>query len=101
MARLLAERLWGVLPWSILALVAIVIAGVYVVVDTSNGASGLSYLILRWFHSLCWVLLAAAAVAMSRLTPMPVEWAVPLGIAGGVVYAIFLITTLSNGGSAL
>ena len=99
MDRLFAERLWGVLPWSLLALVALAIAAVYVFVDTSHGASGLSYLILRWFHSLCWVFLAIAALAMSKLTPIPAEWAVPFGIAGGLVYAVFLVTTLSQSSS--
>lgn len=96
MDRLLAERLWGI-PWSVLALVALGVMVVYLVLDTSHGATGVSWLILRWFHSLCWLLLSLAAVAMAKITPMSVGWATPLAVAGGITYAIFMLTSLITG----
>ncbi len=95
--RLLLHRLWGVLPWSLLALIALGIALLYLVLDTSNGATGLTWVILRWFHSLCWLLLALAALAMAQITPLPAAWAIPLAAAGGVAYAIFMVTGLASG----
>ncbi|WP_137151683.1 hypothetical protein [Devosia sp. FKR38] len=93
MTRLFAERLWGV-PWSVLAVLALVIAAIYVVVDTSGGAVGLRWWVLRWLHSLCWLLLALAALAMARITPLPPHWANGLALAGGVAYAIFIATSV-------
>jgi uncharacterized membrane protein YGL010W len=97
MDNLLLHRLWGVLPWSILALVALGVAVFYVVLDTSHGATGMSWIILRWFHSLCWLFLALAALARAQITPLPTAWAVPLAAAGGVTYAIFLVTGIVTG----
>lgn len=93
MDRLFAETIWGV-PWSVLALVALVVMATYLVLDTSHGASGVAWFILRWFHSLCWLLLALAALAMARVTPIPVDLARPLGIAGGATYLVFIVTSL-------
>ena len=99
MDRLFVERIWG-LPWSVLALVALGVMAVYLVLDTSNGATGVAWIVLRWFHSLCWLLLALAAVAMARITPIPLDWAKPLGIAGGLTYAVFVVTSLMHNASA-
>ena len=96
MDRLLAEKIWGI-PWSALALVALGVMAVYLVLDTSQGATGISWFILRWFHSLCWLLLALAAFSMARVTPMPADWARPLAIAGGLTYAVFMVTSFLSG----
>jgi hypothetical protein len=96
MDRLLAERLWGI-PWSVLALVALGMMVVYLVLDTSHGASGVNWFILRWFHSLCWLLLALAALAMAKITPIPSGWASSLAAAGGLTYAVFMVTSLVSG----
>ena len=93
MDRLLAERIFGV-PWTLLVAAALAVAAVYLFVDTSGSSSGLRWIVLRWFHSLCWLLLALAALAMARITPLPVRWAGPLGMAGGATYAIFIATTM-------
>jgi hypothetical protein len=96
MDKLLAHRIWGI-PWSVLALVALGITIVYLIIDTSHGTSGLSWIILRWFHSLCWLFLTLAALSMSKITPLPVAWALPLAVTGGAIYAIFVITGLVTG----
>ena len=46
------------------------------------------------FGTLCWLLLALAALAMARVTPIPVTWAGTLSTLGGLTYAIFLSATL-------
>lgn len=95
MDRLFAERIWGI-PWIILAAAALAIMIVYLFVDTSHGATGPAWIVLRWFHSLCWLFLALAALAMAMTTPLPVHWAKPLAILGGATYAIFAITGLMS-----
>ena len=96
MDRLLAERIWGI-PWSVLALAAVGVMTLYLVLDASHGATGVNWFILRWFHSLCWLLLALAALAMAKITPIRSEWATPLAVAGGVTYAVFMVTSLMSG----
>ena len=96
MDRLLAERIWGI-PWSVLALAALGVMTLYLVLDTSHGATGVNWFILRWFHSLCWLLLALDALAMAKITPIRSEWATPLAVAGGVTYAVFMVTSLMSG----
>jgi len=100
LADLFQHNVWGI-PWAVLALVALAIAIVYIFIDTSHDATGLGWIILRWFHSLCWLLLALAALCMARILPLPVDWARPLAISGGLTYAIFILTSLmaSRGGA--
>lgn len=86
---LVAERIFGV-PWTVLALVALAAAVLFLVVDLSAGATGLRWVVVRWFHSLCWLLLMLAALAMAGITPLPAEWAGPIAGTGGVVYLAFL-----------
>jgi hypothetical protein len=95
MEQLLAERIFGI-PWVVLALLALAVAVVFVVVDTSAGTNGLRWLATRWLHSLCWLLLGLAALAMARVTPLPAGWAVPLAAGGGVAYLVFLLATLTR-----
>jgi peptidoglycan/LPS O-acetylase OafA/YrhL len=96
MDRLLAERLWGI-PWTVLATVALAVMAVYLVLDTSHNATGFSWFVMRWFHSLCWLLLALAALAKAKVTPIPVDWASPIAIAGGITYAVFMAVSVMNG----
>lgn len=96
MDRLFAETIWGI-PWTVLARVAFLVMTIYLVLDTSHGTTGATWIILRWFHSLCWLLLGLAAVAMARITPLPVDWARPLAMAGGATYLVFIATSLLTG----
>lgn len=95
MDRLFAERIYGI-PWTALALVAIGVAVVFLVVDLSAGATGLRFIVVRWFHALVWLLLALAALAMARITPLPAAWAGPIAAAGGVAYLVFLGFSLAG-----
>jgi hypothetical protein len=95
--RFFEERIFGV-PWSALVVFALAVAVVYVAVDMGVGATGLRWLLVRWGHPVAWLLLALAALAMTKLTPLPAAWAGPLGAAGGVAYLAFLVATLSGRG---
>ncbi len=96
MGNLFSEKIWGI-PWSLLALAALVVAMAYTIIDTSHGTTGFTFLVLRWFHSLCWLFLALAALAMARITPLPQLWAGPLAVAGGITYGVFVITGMLTG----
>lgn len=86
--------------WVLGAVVALGVAVVFVVVDTGGDSEGWRWVVLRWFHSLCWVCLAGAALAKSGTTPLPETWAGPLAAAGGVLYLIFIAVSLAGRGPA-
>ncbi|RYE07592.1 MAG: hypothetical protein EOP22_17065 [Hyphomicrobiales bacterium] len=89
MGGLFEQKIWGV-PWTALAGVALLVALVYLVWDLSGDATGWRWAVSRWFHSLCWLLLALAALAKAQITPLPADWAGALAIAGGLIYAIYI-----------
>jgi hypothetical protein len=90
MGGLFSETIFGI-PWIVLAAIALVVAVAYVVIDTAAGASGLRWIALRWFHPLCWLFLATAALARSKATPLPADWAGAMGATGGLFYLAFAI----------
>ncbi len=80
------------IPWLVCATSAFVVAVVFVfVVPRSAGATGLEYVVLRWFHSLVWVLLGLAALARQFL-PTNERLAGALAQLALVVYVVYFIT---------
>lgn len=96
MSRLFSETVFGI-PWTVIAVLALGIAVAYVVVDTGAGADGFRWIILRWFHPVCWLLLCLAALSKAKVTPIPVEWAAMLGALGGACYLVFAIFWFTRG----
>ena len=68
-----------------LAGAALVVAVVYAFVPTTGDADELRWFVFRWFHTIAWVFLALAALARSKVTGTPVEFAAPLGATGGLI----------------
>jgi hypothetical protein len=93
--QLFAERIFGI-PWMAAVLIAVAVAVAYVVIDSSGISVGWRWFILRWFHSLCWLCLALAALAMAKVTPLPASWAGGIGAIGGVIYLVDLVTMLAS-----
>ena len=96
MGGLFSETVFGI-PWTVVAVIALAVAVAYVVIDTGSGATGFRWIILRWFHPICWLLLAAAALSKARVTPIPIEWAGTLGALGGAAYLVFAIFWFTRG----
>ena len=96
MNDLFAERIAGI-PWVVVALAAALVAVVYAVVPAGEAATGATFIIVRWAHTVAWLFFAAAALARARVVNVPLEWAAPLAATGGLVYIVFMITTLSSG----
>lgn len=80
------------------AAVALVIAGVFVVVvpsaDKVATLEGLNFIIVRWFHSLVWVLLAASFFMKGTGIEALKGASDIVGLLGGLCYAAYLITTV-------
>jgi hypothetical protein len=92
-----AERIYGV-PWVVLSAAGAVIAVVYALLPAAPDADGLRWLVLRWFHTLAWALLALAALARSKIAGVSSDLAAPLAAGGGLVYVIFMLTTIAGDG---
>lgn len=90
-------------PWLIWGIVATAIAIVFAVFVPSenkvNAASGVQYIILRWFHSLCWVLLAANFFLRHHNDERSNKAANMLATSGGITYATYLVNYISAIGS--
>lgn len=77
---------------------ALAIAGIYLVVVPEQSAEGPLHaqLVLRYGHSLCWILLAFASglFAMNRSTRLVAGFAYAALISYGIFMLTFLITKL-------
>lgn len=91
---LLAERVMGV-PYAVLAAVALGIAAVFAIFEINTaGTTGWRWFAIRWFHSLCWVLLCIAALLRAKVLPGSEGYAGLAAAAGGAVYAAYLAAML-------
>lgn len=93
---LFAEKIGGI-PWVVIAGVAVALAIVYAVVPAGEGTEGAHWFILRWARPLAFLFLGAAALARSKATFAPLEWAAPLGATGGLIYVAYMVVTLAGG----
>ena len=86
------------LRWLAAALVALIVAGVFAVfvpnMEKVSAATGLQYFIVRWGHSLVWVLLATAFVMFATQDQTLMAWANPVAAAGGLMYLVFTVNFL-------
>jgi hypothetical protein len=83
-------------PWLALAAVAAALAIVYAIVPAATNVEGFRWFVLRWFHAIAWVLLGLAAFVRAKVTGAPVEAAAPLAATGGLVYVVFMLTTVAG-----
>jgi len=94
----LAKKLWGIplVVWGVLGLGISVVWLFVWPSDKVDGASALEFLVLRWFHAIVWLLLAAAAF-MAAAGPTRARGSQTLGWMALATYAIFLIVMRSSG----
>jgi hypothetical protein len=79
--------------WLALAVIAFGIAGVYLVLDFSAGATGIRWLAERIVHGVCWVFLGLAAFTKSQLAPIPEKLAGPFAMFAGACYIAYLVSS--------
>ncbi|MCC6615082.1 MAG: hypothetical protein IT320_16515 [Anaerolineae bacterium] len=86
--------------WTVWGIGALVIAAIFVVVvpyrPLLEHAEGLRFFIIRWGHSLVWVLLAISLFVRQSESPSIAGAANPLAALGGILYAVFMITLLTS-----
>ena len=91
----MTHGLWGV-PGAVWGGRALVVAAVFVFVVPSaekvNAASGVQFVVLRWFHSLCWLLIALNFFARGMSDGRFNSAANLLAAGGGIAYVVYMIT---------
>lgn len=83
------------LPWFLWAALAMIVAVVYAFVWPQKAAvtaTDFRFFVVRWGHSLTWVLLASNFI-LRGISPSLSNLANWFALAGGVVYLLFLVTT--------
>jgi hypothetical protein len=81
------------LPWVVWAALAFAVAAVFAfVAPGSAGATGIRYVVLRWFHPLAWVLLGSSALVRGFAPGGARSAADPISQLALVVYLAFLVT---------
>jgi hypothetical protein len=84
------------IPWLVWGILSLVVAGIFAIfvpaAEKVNAAVGLQFIIVRWFHSLCWLLIASNFFLRALGDKNANGIANLLGAIGGVVYVIYIIT---------
>jgi len=91
-----AEKIGGI-PWVAIAGAALILAVVCAFLPAGEGTEGAQWFILRWARSIAFLFLGAAALARSKATFAPFDWAAPLGATGGLIYVAYMVVTLAGG----
>ena len=81
------------LPWFAWAGLALIVSLIYSFIWPQNAgaaATGFRYFVLRWGHALTWVLLAIS-FGLRGVSPSLNGIANLVGLAGGLMYALFLV----------
>ncbi|MCC6299478.1 MAG: hypothetical protein IT314_09270 [Anaerolineales bacterium] len=83
------------LPWFVWAALALILAIVWIYVGPHTkipAASGFRYFIIRWGHSLTWLLLAVSFF-LRGINPSLNGAANLIAAAGGISYLMFMVMT--------
>lgn len=81
-------------PWAGWAVLAFMVAGLFaLIVPGADEASGIAYVVLRWFHALVWVLLGLSALVRGFLpdNTLLADILAWLALALFVVYLVTLV----------
>ena len=81
--------------WAVWGRLALMVAAVFVFVVPSaekvNAANGFQFIVLRWFHSLCWALIALNFFVRGMDGIRFNGAANLLAAGGGIAYAVYMI----------
>jgi hypothetical protein len=82
--------------WLILAIVAVIIAALYAFVIPNSKVTpdlnAIQFFILRWLHSIVWVLLAIMFLIRAQLVPLSITIGNTIGYSALACYIIFMAT---------
>lgn len=90
------ERGWFNLPFSVWAILCLFVAAVYAFFWPSDrvvDAGALRFLVVRWGHSLAWVLLALMCSLKAFGNPSMANWGNLAGLLALLVYVAFVVAT--------
>jgi hypothetical protein len=83
------------IPWWIWGSLALVIASIYAFyvpkAESVYATRGFQFVVVRWFHSLVWIILALSFFMRAVEQKVVSDWANPVAMIGGILYVIFFI----------
>lgn len=89
---------WFGVPWYAYAIGCLLVAVSYIIftIEPTKGYNWTAkpvwrFVILRWFHSLVWVLLATACLTMQRKGEQGIIWAKSISFIGLLIYLLYLL----------
>lgn len=90
------------IPWVVWGIISLIIAVIFVIFvpnsEQIQTTTGVHFFILRWFHSLCWILIAINFFLRIIDNETVTGIANMSGAAGGIVYLIFLVNYIQISG---
>lgn len=88
------------IPFPVWGIGALVIAGIFAVfvprADTVNSLQGTRFVVVRWFHSLVWLLLALSFFLRAVQNETSNGLANPLAALAGLTYLVYMITMVGS-----
>lgn len=80
--------------WAAIGAAVVALVYVFIVPNSEKGlaTTGLQFFILRWFHSIVWVLLGISCLMRLSSNETLLNWANPVGALGGIVYLVYIVT---------
>ena len=86
--------------WPILGIGALIIAAVFAVFvprkNEVNALHGLRFVIVRWFHTGVWVVLAISFFMRTVANNALQHLANPVAALGGIMYVVYMITLMGS-----
>ena len=84
--------------WLIIGLGALIVAGIFAVFvphkDKVMTLQGMRFMIVRWFHSAVWVVLAVSFLLRTATDEGIHGMADPVAAVGGILYFVYMVTLL-------
>ena len=81
--------------WGIIGLV-LAVAFAFIAPREQGDMSKTKFIIVRWFHSLVWLLLALSFFLRGTQNATAISVADIVAISGGVVYIVYFVTTIRS-----
>lgn len=78
--------------WVAAAALCLAVAASYLLFGAETGTSAIGWFGERVLHASGWALLGLAALAKTRLTPLPERLAIPLAMFAGACYIAYILS---------
>lgn len=80
--------------WAAIGSAIVALAYVFIVPNSEKvlATTGLQFFIVRWFHSIVWVLLGISCLMRLSENETLLNWANPVAALGGITYLVYIVS---------